>query len=81
VVVAHEGRETALAEHHVRDVGVAGSNPATPTNRFKRLPERLSCFGNVSDNLSDRLVGALFRVCTWSYQAPPFWGHRSGGQN
>jgi hypothetical protein len=30
---SHEIRE--VIAHHVRDVGVAGSNPATPTNKFK----------------------------------------------
>ena len=44
----------SLVEHLVRDEGVAGSNPATPTNLFKRLDWANSTRGRGRDRFGDR---------------------------
>jgi hypothetical protein len=44
-----------LVAHHVRDVGVAGSNPATPTNHNNGLAKSRSFAANQSANQSSRL--------------------------
>jgi len=46
-------------KHSVRDVGVAGSNPATPTIRFTKPFKRLVNFLNLRKNMKKPLLGTI----------------------
>src|SRR5580692_9680880 len=66
LALANVGVWLSLVEHLVRDEGVAGSNPATPTNLFNALPASAPKVAPVADRYSDRLVGSSTSGELWN---------------
>jgi hypothetical protein len=59
---SHEIRE--VVAHHVRDVGVAGSNPATPTNKYKHMRIFYHGISKLRDRYGDRNPYPQYRACS-----------------